>query len=442
MQIKISEHFDYNKLFRFSLPSICMMIFSSIYGVIDGMYVSNCVGKSAFTAVNLAMPILMIIAAVGFMIGSGGSALVSKTLGEGDKERANRIFSMLILFSVFLGIILTVVGFLVLKPALIWFGAEGDTLIYGLEYGYILIPSLTFFILLNEFQSFFICAERPKLGLLAMVLTGATNIVLDTFLVAIFPLGIKGAAIATVIAQFVGAIVPLIYFARKNTSLLRLCKPIFSIRALVKTCTNGSSEFLTNVSLAFVNMLYNYQLMEYIGDDGVSAFGVTNYVNFIFIAIILGFSLAIAPVVSYHYGAKNHEELKNLRRRCLRIIFFLNISLFALTLILAYPMSYIFVGYDSALFDITLKAFFLYSPAFLVVGYNIFSSAFFTALNDGATSAILSTLRTLVFPTICLLLLPKLFSVTGIFISSAVAETIALGISIMFLVIKRKRFNY
>ncbi len=442
MRIKISEHFDYNKLFRFSLPSICMMIFSSIYGVIDGMYVSNCVGKSAFTAVNLAMPIIMIISAVGFMIGSGGSALVSKTIGEGDKERANRIFSMLILFSIVLGVLLTIVGFLILEPALIWFGATGTTLEYGIEYGKILIPFLPFFILLNELQSFLICAERPKLGLLAMVLTGATNIILDTFLVAIFPLGVTGAAIATVFAQLVGAIIPLVYFSRKNSSLLRLCKPIFSIRALVKACTNGSSEFLTNISLAFVNMLYNYQLMDYIGDDGVSAFGVTNYVNYIFISIILGFTLAISPVVGYHYGAKNHEELKNLRRRCLRIIFFLNLSLFVFTLILAYPMSYIFVGYDENLFKITLKAFFLYSPAFLVVGFNIFSSAFFTALNDGATSATISTLRTLLFPSVCLILLPRLLQVNGIFISSAVAETVALFVSLLFLIIKKKRFNY
>ncbi len=445
MDIKLSDHFGYRKLIRFTMPSIIMMIFCSVYGVVDGIFVSNFINDDgiSFTAVNLIMPLLMLFSAVGFMIGTGGSALVSKIMGQGDLKRANGIFSMLVYVSIGIGIFFTIIGFLILKPVSIWFGAEGETLDACLIYGYILIPSLTFFLLQNVFQSFSIAAERPRLGLVVMLSTGITNIVLDALFIIAFQWGIVGAAIATMISQIIGGVVPLAYFLSKNKSPLRVSKPIFSKRALFKTLTNGSSEFLTNVALSIVNMLYNFQLMRLLDSNiGVEAFGVINYAGFVFISALLGFSIGVAPIISFHYGARDFDELRVLFKKCLRIIFALSIVLMIATLACAYPMSYIFVGRSKEVFDLALRGFIFYAFMFLFVGFNIFASAFFTALNDGLTSAILSVTRTLLLPVIAIFVLPLFLGVDGVWLTAVVAEALALGLSIFYFLFKRKKFNY
>ena len=445
MEIRLSDHFGYRRLIRFTMPSIIMMIFCSVYGVVDGIFVSNFIydNGASFTAVNLIMPLLMFFSAVGFMIGTGGSALVSKIMGQGDLKRANGIFSMLVYFSIGIGIFFTVLGLIILEPVSIMFGAKGDTLDACLTYGYILIPSLTFFLLQNVFQSFAVAAEKPKLGLAVMLCAGITNIVLDALFIVGLGLGIAGAAIATFIAQLVGGVVPLVYFISKNSSLLRVGKPVFEWSSLIKACTNGSSEFLTNVALSLINMLYNYQLMDLTGNNsGVEAFGVINYAGFVFISVILGFAIGVAPIISFHYGAGNTDELRTLFKKCLRIIFVLSVVLFIATLICAYPLSYIFVGRSKEVFDLALRGFIFYAFMFLFVGYNIFSSAFFTALNDGVSSAILSTLRTLIFPAIFIFTLPLFLEVDGVWLTAIFAEATALIFSIIFFVTKRKKFHY
>ena len=444
-EIKLCDHFSYGKLFKFTLPSIIMMIFSSIYGVVDGIFVSNFIddGGISFAAINLIMPLLMFFSAVGFMIGTGGSALVSKIMGEGDLKRARGIFSALVYIAIGMGIVLSLIGLIILEPVSIWFGAKGETLEACLTYGYILIPSLTFFLLQNVFQSFAVAAERPKLGLTVMLSTGITNIVLDALFIIVFNWGIVGAAAATFIAQMVGGIVPLIFFASKNSSTLRLGKPIFEGKSILKAFANGSSEFLTNVALSIVNMLYNFQLMNLIGDNsGVEAFGVINYAGFVFISVILGFAIGVAPIISFHYGAGDERELKALYKKCLKIIGIMSLVLFALTLLLAYPMAFIFVGRSPQVFDLALRGFIFYAFCFFFVGINIFASAFFTALNDGLTSAILSILRTLVLPIIAIFVLPLFMGIDGIWISFAVSEALAIIASIIYLAVKRKKFKY
>lgn len=403
MRIQLSDHFNYKKLLRFTLPSIVMMIFTSIYGVVDGFFVSNFVGKTPFTAVNFIMPFLMILGAVGFMFGTGGSALIAKTLGEGDPGRANRLFSLFIYISAACGAALAFLGILLLRPIASLLGAKGEMLEYCVTYGRIVLLALPAYTLQFEFQSFFVTAERPQLGLAVTVLSGLTNMVLDALLVAVFPLGLQGAAAATAIGQCVGGIVPVIYFCRPNSSLLRLGKTEFDGKALLKACTNGSSEFVSNISMSMVSMLYNVQLLRYAGEDGVAAYGVLMYVNLIFLAAFIGYSVGTAPVIGYHYGAGNHRELKGLLKRSLVLVGISSVVMLAAGEILARPLSQIFVGYDQGLMDMTMRGFVIYSFSFLFAGVGIFGSSFFTALNNGLVSAVISFLRTLVFQVVAVL---------------------------------------
>ena len=291
MTIQLSDHFTYRRLLRFTLPSIAMMIFTSIYGIVDGFFVSNFVGKTSFAAVNFIMPFLMILGAFGFMFGTGGSALIAKTMGEGDMPRANRLFSLLTYTSASLGVAVAVFGIIFIRPVAALLGAEGEMLNDCVTYGRIILLALPFFMLQMEFQSFFVTAEKPQTGLYATVAAGVTNMVLDALFIAVFRWGIVGAAAATATSQLVGGVIPLVYFGRKNTSLLRLGRTVFDGRALLKTCTNGSSELMSNLSMSLVGMLYNVQLMKYAGEDGVAAYGVLMYVCFIFIAVFLSLLL-------------------------------------------------------------------------------------------------------------------------------------------------------
>ena len=441
-KIQLSDHFTYRKLFRFTLPSIVMMVFTSIYGVVDGYFVSNYAGKTAFASVNLVMPFIMILGGMGFMIGTGGTALVSVVLGQKDHERANRYFSMMIYLTVIMGVILSVFGFIFMRPIAVLLGATEEMLADCVLYGRIVISFTTAFMLQNVFQSFLIAAEKPKFGLVVTVIAGATNMVLDWLFVGVFGWGVAGAAAATGLSQCAGGLVPLVYFLLPNKSLLRLTRTKLELIPLLKACGNGSSELMSNISSSVVSMIYNFQLLKYIGENGVSAFGVLMYVQFIFVAIFIGYSIGCAPVVSYHYGAGNSSEVKNMLKKSMLLMGTLGILLSALAFCLAEPLAKIFVGYDAELHALTSHAFRLFSFSFLLAGFNIYCSSFFTALNNGAISAAVSFLRTLVFQTSAVLILPLILDVDGIWLSNAFAEIFAFVISAIFLIAKRKKYHY
>ena len=419
-----------------------MMIFTSIYGVVDGLFVSNFAGKTAFAAINLVMPFIMVLGGIGFMIGTGGTALVSKTLGEGQQEEANRYFSMMILFTALLGVLLAVFGVVCMRPVAQFLGATPEMLDDCVRYGRIVIAFTGAFMLQNVFQSFLIAAEKPKLGLAATVAAGVTNMALDALFVAGFRWGIAGAAIATGLSQCVGGLFPLAYFLRPNTSRLRLVKTRLELRPMLNACGNGSSELMSNISSSIVSMVYNFQLLKYLGEDGVSAYGVLMYVQFVFVAIYIGYSIGCAPIVGFHYGAQNHPELKNMLRMSVILMSASGVVLTVLARVLAAPLAKIFVGYDEGLFTLTCHAFRLFSFAFLFAGFNIFASSFFTALGNGRISAAISFLRTLVFQTSSVILLPLLLGVDGIWYAITAAEILATLISIIFLLAKRRKYHY
>lgn len=441
-KIQLSDHFTYGKLVRFSLPSIIMMIFTSIYGVVDGIFVSNYAGKEAFTAINLIMPYLMILGTVGFMVGSGGTALISKTLGMGDQKKANEIFSMLTVFCVICGVILTVLSLIFLRPVAILLGAQGAILDYCILYGEIVIPAGAAYILQFAFQNFCVTAEKSNLSLIMTVVSGVCNIVLDALFVALFQWGLAGAAFATSISQIVGALIPIIYFVRPNKSLLRLGKFHFDGKALLRACANGSSELMSNLSMSIVGMLYNIQLLHYAGEDGVAAYGVIMYVNLFFLAIFIGFAIGSAPLIGYNFGADNRKELKNLFRKNLVVLGITALAMTVSAILLARPLASIFVGYDSKLLEMTVKGFVIYSFSFLLCGFNIFGSSMFTALNNGLISAVISFARTLLIQIAAVLLLPLVFGLDGIWASIVVAEFAALVLVIIFWITKRNKYHY
>ena len=440
--IRLSDHFTYGKLLCFTLPSMVMMVFTSIYGVVDGLFVSNFVGKTAFASVNLVMPFVMILGGMGFMIGTGGTALVSKILGEGDPENANRTFSMMVLFTLALGVVLSGIGIAFMGPVARFLGATDAMMADCVLYGRIVTGFTFAFMLQNVFQSFFIAAEKPKLGLKVTVAAGVTNMVLDALFIAVFKWGVAGAALATGLSQCVGGVLPLVYFLQPKTSLLRLSPTRLRIRPILAACGNGSSELMSNISSSLVSMLYNFQLMRLAGEDGVSTYGVLMYVQFIFISLFVGYSIGCAPVVGYHYGAQNHGELKNLLGKSALLMGGSGVVLTALAMALAQPMAHLFVGYDAGLFALTVHAFRLFAWSFLLAGFNIFTSGFFTALNNGAVSAAISFLRTLVLQSASVLILPVFFGVDGIWWAITVAEVFAFLISGMFLLLKRNKYHY
>ncbi len=440
--IQLSDHFDYKRLLRFTLPSIVMMIFTSIYSVVDGFFVSNFAGKTPFAAVNFIFPVLMILGCVGFMFGTGGSALIAKTMGEGDRKRANDIFSLLVYGGAVSGVVLAAVGIVLMPKLAAMLGAEGELLANSIVYGRIVLCALPFFTLQMEFQCLFVTAEKPKLGLGVTVAAGVTNMVLDALFVGALQWGLEGGAAATAVSQLVGGVAPLIYFGRENDSPLRLGKCRFDGRALLKTCTNGASELMSNISMSVVSMLYNAQLMAKAGEDGVAAYGVLMYVSLVFQGIFIGYAVGMAPVVGYHYGAGNREELKNLLRRSALLIGGFSVLMCLAGETLGRPLSLLFVGYDPALLDMTVHAFAIFSIAFLFSGFAIFGSSFFTALNDGLTSALISFLRTLVFQCAAVLLFSALWGLNGIWWSIVAAEVMAVAVTLCFLVGKRKQYGY
>ena len=442
MKISLSDHFTYRKLLKFVAPSAVMMMFTSIYGVVDGLFVSNYVGKVPFAAINLVMPFIMILGGIGFMIGTGGSALVSKTLGEGDRKKANRYFTMMIYLSLICGAAASVIGFVFIRPISYLLGAT-DTMIGDcVEYGRMIFLFTTAFMMQNVFQSFLVTAEKPRLGLLATVGAGVTNMALDAWFIVGLGWGVKGAALATGISQTVGGILPLIYFLRPNSSLLKITRTRLEGRPVFLAVTNGSSELMSNISASVVSMIYNFQLMKFAGEDGVAAYGVLMYVQFVFIALFIGYAIGSAPIIGYHYGAINHSELKNMLKKSIIIMSISGVIMTLLAQALALSIAKVFVGYDEGLFDMTVHAFRVFSFSFILAGINIFASSFFTALNNGAVSAAISFLRTLIFQSTAVIVLPMIWELDGIWLSITVAEVFALIISVTFLAAKRKKYNY
>ncbi len=442
MKIQLSEHFNFKKLLRFTFPSIIMLIFTSIYGVVDGFFVSNYAGKEPFTAVNFIMPVLMLLGCFGFMFGTGGGALISKTMGEGKSEKAKSTFSLIVYTSIICGIVLSVLGFILIKPVASILGAQGQLLTDSVTYARIILIAIPAYILQYEFQCLFVTAGKPSLGLYVTIAAGLTNMILDALFVAVFKWGLEGAAAATAISQFVGGLVPLIYFACPNSSLLRLGKTHFDGKALIKTCTNGASELMSNISMSIVSMLYNAQLLKYAGEDGVAAYGVLMYVSLVFQAVYIGYSVGTAPIISYNYGAQNHTELKSLLKKSLISISIFAVIMFAASLALSKPLSYIFVGYDKELLHLTVRAFSIFSFSFLFSGYAIFGSSFFTALNNGLISALISFMRTLVFQIAAVLIFPLIWQVDGIWLSIVAAEVMSVIVTIIFLKANKKKYQY
>lgn len=443
MKIQLSDHFNYRRLFVFTLPSIAMMAFTSIYGIVDGFFVSNYAGEIPFKAINLIFPFLMILGTVGFMFGTGGTAIVANTLGEGDKEKANEYFSLFVYVTFILGVFFAIVGSIFLPTIAKLLGAKGEILTSGVAYGRIILCALPFLVLQYLFQSFFVAAEKPRLGLLVIVAAGVTNMVLDALLVLLLPKEYKlvGAAIATAASQLVGGIIPFIYFSRKNSSILRLCATKWNGRVILKACINGSSEFMANISMNLVGMLYNLQLLKYAGEDGIAAYGTMMYAGWIFCAVFGGYSIGCAPIISYNDGAKNRVELRGILKKSLLIIGCLGFIMLVIGEVFAEPLSAIFIGYNDKLMDMTVHGFRLFALCFPFMGYAIFGSNFFTALNDGLTSALISFLRTLVFQLIAVLVLPLIWGLDGIWISVVVAEFVAAAFSGLFIILKRKRYQ-
>ncbi|MBR6727151.1 MAG: MATE family efflux transporter [Clostridia bacterium] len=442
MAIHLSDHFGYRRILRFTAPSILMMIFTSIYGVVDGFFVSNFVGKIPFAAINFIMPFLMILSAFGFMIGTGGTAVVSKTMGEGREEEAKRYFTFLTVVVIAGGAVLAAAGILFMEPICRLLGAEDELLDYCVIYGRIILLVLPAYMLQTMFQSFLITAERPKLGLAVTVAAGVANMVLDFLLVYVFPCGIVGAAVATAVSQAVGGLVPLIYFCGKRGRVLHFTRFGFYGDVLLKTCTNGSSELMSNVSMSLVGILYNSRLLALAGEDGVAAYGVIMYVNFIFIAIFIGYSIGVAPVIGYHYGAENRSELKSLLKKSTVLMAAGGLLLTLLGMALAFPLSKLFVGYEQALLEMTARGLLLSSLSFLFCGIGIFGSSFFTALGDGVTSALISFCRTLIFQVGAILLLSAIWELDGIWFSITVAEALAAVMTVCFVLLKRRKYGY
>ena len=442
MNISLSEHFNYGKLLRFTMPSIVMMIFTSIYSVVDGIFVSNFAGKTPFAAINLIMPYIMILGTVGFMMGTGGTALISKTLGMGDKKKANEIFSMLTYVCIGSGVVISVIALVLLRPVAMRLVAEGEILEDCVLYGKIVLPAATAYILQFAFQSFCVTAEKPNLSLTMTVVSGVCNIVLDALFVAVLRWGLAGAAAATAIAQVVGAVIPIVYFARPNESLLRLGKCRFDGKALLRTCTNGASELMSNLSMSLVGMLYNLQLLKYAGEDGIAAYGVIMYVNLFFLSVFIGFSIGTAPLIGFNHGAQNHSELKSLFKKSVVIIALTSMLMAVSGILLARPLASVFVSYDQTLMEMTIRGFTIYSLSFLLCGFNIFGSSLFTALNNGLISAVISFVRTLICQIAAVMILPLFFHLDGIWASVVAAELAALLLTAFCCVKYRKRYHY
>lgn len=442
MSIQIFEHLSYRKIIRFTSPTITMLVLSSIYGVVDGFFVSNFVGKTSFAAVNFIIPFLMILSSMGFMFGTGGGALISKTFGEGDLEKAKQLFSSIVYITIVAGIVFCGLGLICIRPFALKFGAEGQLLEDCVSYGSIVLLALPLQLLQYEFQCLASTSGKPVLGLCTTFVSGGTNIFLDGVFLIALGWGIKGVAAATVVSHVLGGMIPLIYFTFPNKSLLQLGKAKMDGKAFAKICYNGASELVNNISMSVVSMLYNIQLLRYASEDGIAIYGVLMYISIIFDNIYMGYSVGIAPIIGYHYGAQNHKALKELLKKSVVIISSSAVLMYIVSLKMAGPLCAVFLGYDKILLNITIHAFSIFRFAFLFSGYPIFGSAFFTALNNGVISMVISGMRTFLFQSASVILFPLIWGVDGIWLSLIIAEAMSAMLTFLLLVLNRKKYHY
>jgi len=441
-RMQISDRFTFFRLIRFALPTIIMVIFTSLYGIVDGLFISNVVGDDAFTAVNLFLPVFYMLGSIGFLLGSGGCALIAKLFGQGDEHTARRMFSGLFIITAVTAATFTAIMIPVMPRVASALGAKGDVYGHCVTYGRIMLAGLVPFILQSFFQYYFAVADRPKLGLAITVAAGVTNMLGDFLLIYVADMGVVGAAVATIVGECVGSVIPVAYFFIKKGKRLYFAKPSFNAKTIFKICSNGSSEMITNISSSLVNMLYNFQLLKYIGNDGVVAYGILMYIGFIFIGCYLGFAVGVSPIVGYNYGANDREQLQSIFKKCLLFYTAAAVIMTALSEALASPLAYVFVNYDENLLELTTLAIRIYSLSFLISGFNIFASAFFTALNNGPVSFVISVSRTLLFQIGAVFLTPLIFGVNGIWSATAVAELLSLAISVTMIMIYRKKYGY
>ena len=442
MEIGLDGHFTYRKLLRFVASPVLMMLFTSLYGVVDGFFVSNYVGSTGLAAVNLIWPLVMGVSTIGFMVGSGGSAVVSKTLGEGDHQKANSYFSLLIYVTAGVGLALSVLFLFLIRPVSVALGASGPLLADCVSYGRWLTVFALPFILQVAFQSFLVTAGKPDLSLGFSIFGGAANMVLDWLFIVPLHMGVAGAALATGLGQVIGGVIPLVYFLGKNNSLLSLGRTKWNGWVLLKTCTNGASEMVTNLSTTVVQTLYNIRLMGLVGEAGVAAYGIILYVMFVFTALYYGYAMGAAPLVGFHFGARNRKELQSLFRKSIVLLLGAGVILTALAEAVSGPLTAVFAGYDADLFALTLRGFRLYALSFLLMGMSVWGSAFFTALSNGLVSAVISFLRTLVFETGAVLLLPLVLGLDGIWLSGLAAEIASLAVTVGFFRRMGPRYGY
>ena len=440
MTIRLSDQFTYKKLLRYVLPTVVMMVFSSVYGVVDGLFVSNFAGKEPFAAINLIFPAIQIIAAFGFMLGTGGGALVGMRLGEGRRKEANELFSLLVIALFVLGVITSAITFVFAPQISRWLGAEGTLLTYSVRYTRITLISMPMFMLEYAFHTFFITAEKPKLGLAVTVLAGCMNIVLDFLLVGLLGMGLDGAAWATVASEVTGGLIPVIYFLRKNTSLLRLVRTKFRPALLIRSCVNGTADMLSGIASSVITMLFNYRLLGLAGTNGVAAYSAIMYIGWIFFAILHGYAVGSSPIVSYHYGEGDYAGVTDLLKKSLILNGIAGVLMVLTAEGVAAPFSRIFVGYDTELLAMTLHGVRIHAFGFLFLGISIFITSFFTAIGYGTISSVLSAMRSFIFPTAFVLILPGYFGITGVWLASPVTETLGVMIAVMLLVVYRKLY--
>ena len=445
----LNKHWTKFQLLKYAFPSIVMMFTISVYEIIDGFFISNFIDSTSFAAVNLVFPFLMILASFGMMIGSGSSAIIANKMGENKPQVANRYFSMFVYFLIICGILLSVIGIFVTKPVVILLGAEDYLLDVATYYGLMSLISMPAYILQTAFLTFYNTAGKPKMGLITAIISGVTIFVLDFVFVAILNFGINGILIATITTEYVSAIIPICYFARKkNKSLLRFVGPKeafknqnpSSIALILKSCLNGSSEAVQEIAASLVILLCMFQINKFIGEDGLVAYGIIDYAWIVFNSFYLGFAVAVAPLMSYQQGADNRAEMKNLLKCGLTIIIIASIVSFALSILLAPVIAGVFVSYDPHLAEYSVYAFRIYSISFLFAGISIYGSSVFTSLGDGLTSALIAFLRTLVFEAAALLILPEIIGSDGIWFAIGFAEVLATILTIVFLCVKRKKF--
>lgn len=439
----LGGHYGARRLFISSLPLIGMMVLISIYSIVDGLFVSNLVGTTAFAALNLIWPAIGLVGALGLMVGTGGAALVSKTLGEGDEPRANRYFSMFVEFILLLSVVLAVPLLVWMEPLAVAIGAEGEMVRQCAIYGRICAAGMPAFMMQMGIQPFFMVAGRPRMGTWISLVSGLLNIGLDALFIIVCGWGLAGAAAGSMLACCFGGFYPLWYFSsRFNRSSLAFKATGFEFGPLAKACSNGLSEFVGNISFNIVSMCYNWQLMRFYGENGVAAYSVILYLGFIFVAVYSGYNMTVTPLVGFNFGAGNKRELRSLLRHSLTLMLVLGVLLAGTAELLAGPAARLFVGYDSELTALTVHATRLYAPSFLITGLTLFVSAWFTGLNNGPVSALASFSRTFVFELSCVFLLPVLLGVNGIWLSAPAAEILSLFLGAALLLRFRSRYGY